>query len=80
MSVTNWTLVLVAAHLVIACSAIFITRRARYTRLQLAVQAALAVLLPVVGAVVVIAMAREALAAPPGPDTTSFTPEYRTED
>lgn len=77
MSTTSWLLLAIAAHLALALAATIAVRRIdAYTRAQRLLQIGLALLIPALGVIVVLLMAKEALTEPPKPDNSRFDPDY----
>lgn len=79
MSQSWWLLLGISAHVVFVACALICARRAGYTRNQFIAQAALATLVPAIGAVVVLSMARDAVAPTPAPDSSRFDRNYTGE-
>lgn len=79
MPQTWWLVLGISAHVLFVAGALICAARAGYTRAQFIAQAALAILVPAVGAVVVLSMARDAVAPAPAPDTSRFDRNYTGE-
>jgi hypothetical protein len=75
-----WWLVLgITAHTLLVVLALAFALRAGYTRSQLITQTILAGLVPALGAIIVISMARDSIAVPPPPDSSRFDRNYTGE-
>ena len=79
MPQTWWLALGIAAHTLFAVLALAYAARAGYTRAQYIAQALLATLVPAVGAIIVLSMAKDAVAAPPPPDESRFDRNYTGE-
>ena len=77
MSTEILLLVLLAVHVVVALITIAFAARCRaFTRFQVVLQSLVALLLPIVGAILVLVNSREALAPPQKPEKSDFSPSY----
>lgn len=73
MSAASWLVIGALLHLTLAAAtALALSRVETYTSPQRALQAALALLVPVLGTIIVLVMVKEAMAEPPKPDTSRF--------
>ena len=73
MPETYWLAAAALLHLVLAIAAVVaVCRVDAYTPPQRALQTALALLVPVLGAIAVLVAAKEAMAEPPEPDVSRF--------
>jgi hypothetical protein len=79
MPQTWWLVFGIAAHTLFAAFALAYATRAGYTRAQYIAQALLAALVPALGAVMVLSMAKDAVAALPPPDESRFDRNYTGE-
>jgi hypothetical protein len=70
-------LALLAAHAVLASVAIVVAARCRaFTHFQVVLQSLVALFVPIIGAIVVLANSREAVASPQKPEKSDFSPSY----
>jgi hypothetical protein len=70
-------LALLAAHAVLASAATIVAARCRaFTRFQVVLQSLFAFFVPIVGAILVLANSREAVALPQKPEKSDFSPSY----
>ena len=77
VSSISWLITIICAHLAIAAVAIaYVVRSPSYTSGQKWAQSSVALLVPLLGAVVVFVMLNEAAAEPHGPDTSRFDRNY----
>ena len=79
MSHPWWIVLGITAHTLFAVFTLAFAMRAGYTRSQFIAQTLLAGLVPVLGAIIVLSMARDAVAAPVPPDTSRFDRNYTGE-
>jgi O-antigen ligase len=76
MSSTLWLVGAATAHAVLAlAAAIAVFRVKGYSAAQRAWQIVIALALPVLGAIIVLAAVRAALTDTPGPDSSTFEPQ-----
>jgi hypothetical protein len=70
-------LALLAAHAVLASVAIVVAARCRaFTHFPVVLQSLVALFVPIIGAIVVLANSREAVASPQKPEKSDFSPSY----
>jgi ABC-type nickel/cobalt efflux system permease component RcnA len=76
MSSASWLIVAALIHaVVVTLVSVVVSRISGYKNSQRAAQIAIAALIPVVGAVLVLTMAREAVKEPPQPPDSRFDPQ-----
>ena len=81
MAFPVWLLVAIAAHTVlVVAAAVAVCRVIGYAKYQRMWQILLALAVPLLGAIAVIAMAKHALADPPHPSASSFEPQSYNAD
>ncbi len=75
MSTTYWLLVVALIHtLLLAAAVVAVYRVGVYSLAQGSLQIAIALFVPILGAVAVLFMAKEAMAEPAKPDESRFDP------
>jgi hypothetical protein len=76
MSSTFWLIAATSVHAAfVAAAAVAVFRVTSYTNSQRAWQILVAVVLPILGAIVILAMAKAAVADPPAPSDSRFDPQ-----
>jgi uncharacterized membrane protein YqjE len=77
MSLSLWIIAIAIAHLCLVSFSLFmLIRSGAYSRMQVFVQFCIAFFLPVIGAIFVITMAREAASPFPKSDDSKFDNNY----